>query len=216
MVADPGHREIGQQLIISAETIERNRGLRGPDQIVERQHHAFGPPSRAGCIHDDRYVAAASLPHLAQEETRVRDVECAPLLLQAIQRQQAVVRIMAQTARILVDDALEMRQPVGNADQLVHLLLVLGHGEAGLRVVEHELHLVGDSVLIHRHRHPTDRLGRQHRPVKLRPVVTDDGDLVATPHAKDRKAAGDVPNGSGRRLPAISLPDAELFLAHRG
>src|SRR3954464_783044 len=101
-----------------------------------------------------------------------------------------------------------MWQPIPDRDQLVHLLLVLGDREARLCVIQHELDLVGDGILIYGYRHGTERLSRQHRPIELWPVVTDDGDLVATTHAKGGKAAGNGPDGSGRVLPAIGLPDA--------
>ena len=122
---------------------------------------------------------------------------------------------MPETAGILVEDASEMRQAILDADQLVDLFLILGHGEARLRVIEDEQHLLGDRVLVDRHRHGAEALGRQHRPVELRPVVADDGDLVAALHAECCEATGNRPH-SGRRLgPAMGLPDAEFLLAHR-
>ena len=126
-----------------------------------------------------------------------------------------LVPVMAQAAGVLVDDVFEMRQAILDAEQLVHLLLVLCHREACLRVIEHELHLFGDRVLIDRHRHRAERLGGQHRPVELRPVVADDGDLVAAPHAERGKAAGGSLYSGCRFTPAVGLPDPEFLLAHR-
>ena len=90
----------------------------------------------------------------------MRGIERTALLLHGNERQQAGVPILAEAARILVDDAPEMRQAILDAEQLVDLFLVLDHGEAYLRVIEHELHLFRDGVLIDRHRHAAETTGR--------------------------------------------------------
>ena len=215
MVADPGHRQIGQRLIVRIEAIEGDRQSRGGNQIVERQHHALRPPRRSRGIGDHRQIVAASLGNLGREKAGMRRIERAALLLHGIKRCQIVLRIMPETARILVDDALQKRQSLLDADQLVDLFLVLHHREARLRVIEHEHHLLGHGVLVDRHRHGAEALGCQHRPIELRPVVADDGDLVAALQAECREAAGDGSHVCRRVGPVPGLPDAESLLAHR-
>ena len=145
----------------------------------------------------------------------MRRIERAALLLHDIERYQIVLVVVPETARILVDDAAQMRQAILDADQLVDLFLVLRNREARLGVIEDEQHLLGDGVLVDRYRHGAEALGCQHRPVELRPVVADDGDLVAALHAERREAAGDGPHVGRRIGPAPGLPDAEFLLAHR-
>ena len=67
---------------------------------------------------------------------------------------------MAQPARVGEDHRLEPRAALLDRDQLVDLLLVLGDREPHLGVVEDIGHLVGDRVLVDRHRHAAQRLGR--------------------------------------------------------
>ena len=87
--------------------------------------------------------------------------------------------VVAQAARLVVDDVLEPRQPLRDRQDLVDLLLVLDHRERDLGMLEHVGHLVGDRVRLDRHRHAAEHLRGRHRPVEPRPVVADDGDLVA-------------------------------------
>jgi hypothetical protein len=84
--------------------------------------------------------------------------------------------------------------------ELVHLLLVLDHGEAGLRVGEDELHLLLDGVLVERHRHAAQRLGGQHRPVERGAIVADHGGR--SPRAKP----------SAARPSAMSRDSAKVLL----
>ena len=53
-----------------------------------------------------------------------------------------------QSAVLVVNDPLELRQPVGDGNDLVDLLLVLDDGDPRLGVLEHVGHLVGHRVLI--------------------------------------------------------------------
>ncbi len=87
---------------------------------------------------------------------------------------------MAHAACIFVDDFLELRAAIHDLEQLVGLLLILDNREAGFSVLEHVLHFIGDRVLIHRHRRSAQCLRGGHCPVKLRSVVADDGEAVAT------------------------------------
>ena len=59
----------------------------------------------------------------------MRGIENAALLLHGNERQQVGVPVLAEAARILIDDAPEMRQAILDAEQLVDLFLVLDHGE---------------------------------------------------------------------------------------
>ena len=60
-----------------------------------------------------------------------------------------------------------------------HLLLVLGHDERGLGVVQHVDQLRSDRILVDRHRDAAQRLGGELGKVELRAVVAHHGELVA-------------------------------------
>jgi len=80
-------------------------------------------------------------------------------------------------------------------------------------MVEHKGHLVGDRILVDRHRHAAQRLRRRNRPIEPRPVVADDRELVAAPESVCGQAAGQRLD-LGRDLePAPALPDAVILFA---
>ena len=122
---------------------------------------------------------------------------------------------MLHAARVVVDDELQMRQPLLQRQDLVDLLLVLGHHHRDLGVIEQIGHLGGDRVLVHRHRDAAEALRGELRPVEPRPVVADHRELAAAAEAVRRKARGEVAHLAGIIGPAEGLPDAERLLAHR-
>ena len=115
----------------------------------------------------------------------------APDPLHVVDPGQAGVVVVAQAARLVVDDVLQRRQPVGDRQDLVDLFLVLDDRERHLGMLEHVGHLVGDRVGIERHRHGAQRLAGAHRPIEPRLVAADDGEVVAPLEAElgqaDRK-----------------------------
>src|SRR3546814_2855183 len=100
---------------------------------------------------------------------------------------QEGLRIMAQAARFVVDDALQARAALLDLEKLVDLLLVFHHGEACLGVLQHIGDLVGDGVLVKRDRDAAQRLHGGDGPVKARAVVADDSHLVAAPDTEGQE-----------------------------
>src|SRR5262249_13164779 len=76
-------------------------------------------------------------------------------------------------------------------EQLVYLLLILREGEARLGMGEDEGHLLGDAVLVERHRHAAQGLRRDHSPIEAGATVAADGELVAASatHHRDARRA---------------------------
>ena len=62
--------------------------------------------------------------------------------------------------------------------ETVEMVVVPGM-EGDFGVLEHEHHLFSDRVLIDRYRYSTGHLGRDHRPVEIGAVSTNDGDEIA-------------------------------------
>ena len=96
---------------------------------------------------------ALALGHLASKQAGEVAVQAAPALLHLGVAVQERLGVVAHAARVFVDDVLEPGQAVLDLEQLVDLLLVLDHREAHVGVVEDVGHLVGDRVLVQRHRH---------------------------------------------------------------
>ncbi len=78
----------------------------------------------------------------------------------------------------------QLRQPIGDGDDLVDLLLVLDDGELHLGVLEHVGHLVGDRVLVDRDGDAAEALHGGEGRVEARTVVADDGHRVAALEAR--------------------------------
>ena len=85
----------------------------------------------------------------------------------------------------------QLRQPVGDRDDLVDLLLVLDDGELHLGVLEHVGHLVGHQVLVDRHRNAAEALHGREGGIQARAVVADDGDGVAALEPELAQADGE-------------------------
>ncbi len=141
------------------------------------------------------------------------------LVVGAAQAQDAVVavqeglRVVAQAARVVEDDVLEIRAARRDLQQLVDLLLVLDDGEVDVGVVQHVDHFLGHRVLVERHRNAAERLHRGHRPVQARAVVADDREVHPALEAQRREAAGQRAHFLRDLRPGPRLPDAEVLLA---
>src|SRR5262245_29924689 len=103
--------------------------------------------------------------------------------------------------------------PGADLQQLIDLLLILDNGDIGFGMIDDEAHLLGDRVLIDGDRHGTQHLRGADRPVKLWPVIADDGDAVAAFYADGGKARGDPAHFAVHLRPGPALPDAVIFLA---
>jgi hypothetical protein len=141
--------------------------------------------------------------------------ELPPSLLQVVEAEQAALAIVAQAPWIGVDDVLEPRTLLAHQEQLVHLLLVLDHREARLRVADDVLHLLLDGVLVEGHRDPAERLRGEHGPVELWPVVAHHRRPVPAGEPERGQAEGDQAGLLDVLGPAVGLPDAEVLLADR-
>jgi len=97
--------------------------------------------------------------------------------------------------------------------KLVDLFLVLGDREAHLGVIEDEGHLLGDRILVDRHRHTAQSLGRGDCPIESRPVVADDRELVAAAKSHRRQPTGERFDLGGDLRPCPGLPDAVILFA---
>ena len=123
--------------------------------------------------------------------------------------------VIAQAARLVVDDVTQGGQAIGDRQDLVDLLLVLDDRDRDLGVLEHVGHLVGNRVRVDRHRHRAERLPGAHRPVEPRAVRPDDGELVAALQPKLRKAGREGAHPLEHLAPRPGLPDAKVLVPHR-
>ncbi len=215
MLADPRHRQIGEDLLLVRQPLELNGRTGGRDQVVEAEDDPLRPPGGARGVKDDRRVGAPAAGNLGSEELGALAQQGAARLAHNVIGMEVGLRVMAQPARVAEDHGIEQLAALLDQDQLVDLLLVLDDRKAHLGVVEDEGHLLGDRILVDRHRDAAQRLRRGDRPIEARAVVADDRELVAAREPERREPAGQRFDFGGDLGPAPALPDAVILLAHR-
>ncbi len=129
------------------------------------------------------------------------------------QAQQKRLVIPAQSPPVFIDDGFQTRALRLDVEQLVHLLLVLGHREAGVGVIEDVRQLSLGRVLVEGNGNAAQRLGGHDRPVELGPVVAHDGGPIAPREAERGQPQGDEAALLEVLPPGVGLPDAEILLA---
>ena len=139
---------------------------------------------------------------------------CAAHALHLVDPGHALVVVVAQAARLVVDDVLEPGEPVLHREDLVDLLLILDDRELHLGVLQHIGHLFGDRVGIERHRHGAERLAGAHRPIEPRLVAPDDGVVVAALEPQFGEPDREREHLVAHLLPGPGLPDAEVLVPH--
>ena len=98
MVADPGHRQVAQHLVLLGQAIEGDRVAHGADDVVVGQHHPLGHAGGARGVEDDGEVRSLALGHLAREEPLMRGGEVAAFLADILVGQQIGPDVVAQAA----------------------------------------------------------------------------------------------------------------------
>ena len=179
----------------------------------------FDWPGGARRIENDREVGAAARLDLAVEPLAKRGLlgeRAATVRDDLVDGAEAAMVVIAQAARLVVDDPFELRQPLGERQNLVDLFLVLDRGKACLGMREHIGDLVGDRVGVDRHRDGAEHLRRHHRPIELRPVRADDGDGVAALEAEPGKPCRICAHLRQDLCPGPDLPDAEILVSIAG
>ena len=214
MIAHPRHRQVGEQLVAGLEAVERRAGLGRPHEVVVAQHRALRPAGRAGGVEHDGVVRAAALGDLGRNRVRRRRQQAGAAFLHlGVGRQPLVV---PHPARVDIHHDAKRGHLLLDREQLVDLLLVLGQGKARAAMLDDVGQLLGDRVLVDRHRHAAQRLRRAHRPVEPGPVVADHDQPVAAAEAEVGQARGQQTDLLGDMAPVIGLPDAVFLLAVGG
>ena len=211
MVADPGHRQVGQKLVALFQAVEVGAGLGGPDQVVVAQHRALGPSRRARGVEHDGVVRAAALGDLGMKQGREPPRAAWRRVAAPVHGQQPFV--VPHPARVLVHHDFEGRHLLLDLQELVDLLLVLGQRKARAGMLDDVGKLLGDRILVDRHRHAAQRLRGAHRPVEQRAIVADHDQPIAAAEALIGQAGGEQADLGRDMAPAMALPDAVFLLA---
>jgi hypothetical protein len=153
------------------------------------EQYALRSARSARRVGDRGDVVGAALVDLALEEAGMLLAEDGARCLEIVERLEDAVLVGVHAARVLVRDEPQVRQLVGDGDDLVDLLLVLGDHHRDLRVLEHVGELAGDRVLVQRHRHAAERLRGELRPIEPGAVVAQHRELVAAQSRRSEPGA---------------------------
>ena len=110
---------------------------------------------------------------------------------------------------------LEVRHAVGQRQQLVDLLFVLGEHQFGFAVAEEIGGFLIQHVAIEAERHGADGMGGDFGRHPVRPVVADDADDVAAAKAEFDHAEREVVHPGLIVVPGEHAPQPEILFAQR-
>src|SRR5262249_36230981 len=109
-IADPGHGQIGHDLVALIEGLDLEKAPRRADEGAVRDHHALGEARGPRGVVDDGEMARAALAELRLPESLVLGGEAQAELLHAVEAQEERVVVVAHTLRIVVDHQLRRRE----------------------------------------------------------------------------------------------------------
>ena len=216
MIADPGHRQVGDDLVLLRQVIETVGIGGGANEVLARQNDTFGTTGRTGRVEDYRRVATLAGLDLAEPpivELGVRAPLLGAELLDVLVAVKMSVIVFLEAARVGIDDVAQARHLFRYAQQLVDLLLVLDDGDLDLGVIENIGHLVGNRVLVHRDRHGAEALSRGEGPVEAGQVVANDGDRVTALDTDRMQSDREIADLVADLRPRMGLPDAQILQA---
>ena len=125
------------------------------------------------------------------------------------------LRIVTQSASVVVNDVREARHGFPDFEQLVDLFLILNDREIDAGVFQHIGHIGRRGVLIQGNSDATQTLSSGHRPVQTRTVVANYREIHAAFETQRRESAGELADMFGGLRPAGRLPDTQIFFPER-
>ena len=106
-----------------------------------------------------------------------------------------------------------MRRAVGEAEQFVDLLLILGEHQLGLAVIEQIVGFLIEHVAVQTEAEAADRMGGDFGRDPVGPVVADDADHVAAAEAEFDHAEREVVHAGLIIGPGEHPPQPEILFA---
>ncbi len=110
---------------------------------------------------------------------------------------------------------LEVGRAIGQCQQLVDLLFILGEHQPGLAVAEQIGRFLIQHVAVEAKAHAADGVGCDFRRHPVRPVVADDADDVAAPQAQFDHAEREIMHAALVVVPGEDAPQPEILFAQR-
>src|ERR1019366_2068981 len=127
--------------------------------------------------------------------------------------QQPGVVIFPHATRVGIDDVLEVGDAVGERQELVDLLFVLGEHQSGFAIAQEIGGFLVQHVAIEAEAHGADGMGGDFGRHPVRPVVADDADNVAAAEPELDQAEREVVHPRLVVIPGEGFPEPEILFA---
>ena len=207
-IADPGHRQIAEDIVGVRNAIEFNQYLGRVDEGGVGVRYALGLTGGARGIEHDGNIVWPTGGDFGFKMAGMLLVKFAAPGEQIGVGFHRGLGVISQPTRVIKNEMRELRALRTDFQELVDLLLILNHRETHLCILQHVHHFLRDGVLIQRHGNPAQTFCCHHRPVEARAIVADHGQRIATFEAERRKATGEGTHFFLYFGPGIGLPDA--------
>jgi hypothetical protein len=213
MVAHPGGGQVRDHVVQRVQAIDLDPAARRGNEAGVRLAHALGFARGARGVEDDRHIVGLDLGYARLPVARMDAVPGFAQGQQLRGADEAGLVIVAQAARVVVNDVDQAGVAGAHLQHLVDLFLVFGKDELDFGVLDHKGHFRGHGVLVQRNGHGAQALYGQKSHVQVRPVVADQRQVLLRLQTQRQQAAGQVAHGLLSLLPAPGLPDAIFFFA---
>ena len=212
---DPGQRQHRDVFVIRSLGIEGEVSRAMPQHPPCGQHRQFRICRGARSGAEDRDVLAAGCVHQPVIEAGLARGAVAPHRGEPVGFHQSGVVIFPHAAGIGIDDVLEVGHAIGQRQQLVDLLFVLGEHQLGLAIAQEIGCFLIQHVAIEAEAHGADGMGGDFRRHPVRPVIADDADDVAAAEAEFDHAEREVVHPGLIVVPGEGLPEPKILFAQR-
>ena len=212
---DPGQRQHRDVFVVRSLGIEGEIGRAMPQHAPRGEHRQLRMRRGARGGAEDRGVLAFGLVHQFVVEARLARGAVAAHRGELVGLHQPRVVIFPHAARIGIDDVLEVGHALGERQQLVDLLFVLGEHQFGLAIGEEIGGFLVQHVAVETEAHGADRMGGDFGRHPVRPVVADDADDVAAAKPELDQAEREVVHPRLVVVPGEHAPEPKILFAQR-
>ena len=200
----PGLARIGRQVIDAV-----------PQQGAGLKHGQLGIGRRPRGRAEDGDIASLPCRHQFLVKVGMLMGDGVAAAAEVVETHQAGIVVLAQAAGVAVDDVFDAGTALGQLQDLVDLLLILGDDDAGPGVVDEVGDLLVEGILIEAEDHGAKGVGRDLATDPRRAVIADEADDIATGDAEVVQAKGHAPHLILIAGPGDFAPDAEFLLPQR-
>ena len=190
MVTHPSHWQIREHIVGCDQFIELYAALRCRDKRLMALAHALGLARGTRRVEHHRHIGCFAERDFLIVALRICFMKAGTCTAQSLKAHQPRRVVAAQAARVFEDDVFDLGACFARLQQLVDLLLIFHNRKANVGIVKDVHHFGRNRVLIHRHRHTTQRLRSGESHVQTGSVVANDRQMIAALEAKRSKPQG--------------------------